>query len=91
MRVTMVAAGIGVIALPAFPDAHHVAQQAPRHEGIDAALVLEEQINEGFALAEGHRVEQIAVPLGKLLIDITTRLNSQLIEVQLVHQRHWQE
>jgi hypothetical protein len=63
-----------VVRHEAFPDAEHVAQEPQGHEGVDGALMLEEEI-EKCILTRAHAdaEKQVRIPAPQMLVDEASR------------------
>jgi hypothetical protein len=57
-----------VVAEPLIPDPQHVAEQPHRHEQVDSAHVLDEQVDKCLVAGDVGREEQIGLPLRELVL-----------------------
>jgi hypothetical protein len=74
----------------ALENTQHVAQDAERHQVVDAALVLEQQINERPRACSVHGKEKIRLCARKLVVYVAPGLECQRREIQPRQDFGWQ-
>jgi hypothetical protein len=69
---------------------HHVPQHSKRHQIVDTALMLEQQVHEPAPAGDLDRKEQIGLTAGELAVDVTSRLENQRRKIDASEDRRRQ-